>query len=984
MSATAHSEHLNQHWAKLYSGLTETSARFGLDWPEFFGNLPASQQAALRKVLSVSNYVADNLPKDASWITAAISSNRISQPIQQAQISQWITDVTASFGATCTEEQWSKALRIVRRRAMLHIIWCDVLRLADTLTTTRSVSALADEVVCRSIRFLSPFLQARHGAPIGRSSGVEQPMLVLGMGKLGGYELNLSSDIDLIFTYPESGDTSGPKVITNQEYFIKLGQKLITALDKHTIDGFVFRTDMRLRPYGQSGPLVMNFDAMEEYYQDQGRDWERYAMVKARVMTGEECSYARELLNILRPFTYRVYIDYSAFESLRSMKAMINAEVRRRGLDMDVKLGPGGIREIEFTVQAFQLIRGGQDKQLQQRELIPVLATLAADGYLPEEAAQELHHAYRFLRDSEHAIQALNDEQTQQLPHDTTEQARMALAMGCDDWPHYLTRLQQHRSAVRYHFAEIVRSEQEDQETSPQQHTWIDLWHGDLSADTRQQLDELSPVMLDAGFQQLLDKFRNSRAVSSMQAIGRERLEALMPMLLQILSQYPQPHTTLERLLPLLEAVLRRTAYLILLKENPQALQQLIRLCSASPWVAAYISQTPLLLDELLNSHNLLRRPQHKELREELYLRLLRIAEDDLEQQMEQLRQFVRAHKLHAAACEVTGTLPLMQISDYLTFLAEVTLEAVLQLSWQQMISKYGHPVSANGEIETSPNLIIIGYGKVGGVEMSYSSDLDLVFLHNSYAMGSTHADNSAGQRSIDNNVFYTRLGQRMIHILTTQTRSGDIYEVDMRLRPSGNSGMIVATVRAFEEYQKNHAWTWEHQALVRARVLCGDPAVAAEFQRIRQQTLTSLRDPSDLATEVNSMRQKMREQLGSSSGSSATASTQKFHLKQDAGGIVDIEFLVQYGVLAWSHQFPELLAVTDNMRLLDTFETVGLLDSQDRQTLQETYLSYRAETHRRALQNQNLILEAEESQLLGFDACREDVTRLWKLWLER
>jgi glutamate-ammonia-ligase adenylyltransferase len=856
---------------------------------------------------------------------------------------------------------------------MVQIIWRDLLRLAPTLETTRALSDLADECVVRSLEFLSRSLFERHGRPIGKESGNEQQMLVLGMGKLGAYELNLSSDIDLIFTYPESGETSGPKVITNQEFFVKLGQKLIQALDKHTADGFVFRTDMRLRPYGQSGPLVMNFASVEEYYQDQGRDWERYAMVKARVMNGEQSAEAKELLSILRPFTYRVYVDYSAFASLRSMKAMINAEVRRRGLQMNVKLGAGGIREVEFIVQAFQLIRGGQDKSLQTRELVKVLGILQGEGYLPAAACDELKQAYLFLRDSEHALQALNDEQTQLLPDDAEAQTRIAWAMGCDDWPTYLHQLEQHRERVRHHFAQIVASDDDNEETDELQQVWNDLWLGELDEQQAATFLEQHPCANSADVQQLLSKFRDSRTVLKMQQIGRERLDALMPLLLQQLWQQPEPVTTLERIVPLLEAVVRRTAYLVLLKENPQALTQLVKLCGASSWVAEYITQTPLLLDELLSPANLYRLPERKELAEELHLRLLRVDPEDLEQQMEQLRQFVRAHKLRAAACEVMDALPLMKISDYLTWLAEVTLQTVMELSWSQMVAKYGYPTNAAGEAVSQPEFAVIGYGKVGGLELSYSSDLDLVLLHNSASGRYTD-----GERSQDNGVFYTRMGQRMIHILTTQTRSGDLYEVDMRLRPSGNSGMIVASMKAFEEYQQKHAWTWEHQALVRARVLCGSQQAADEFQAIRNHMLSQSRDLGRLREEVRAMRQKMVDNLGSKD-----TSGQQFHLKQDAGGIVDIEFLVQYGVLAWSHQYPELLDVTDNMRLLDAFDTAGLMDSQDCQTLQETYLSYRAETHRRALQKQKLLLDSDTLSKLGFNARRNDVTRLWKLWLE-
>ena len=961
---------LQDYWQKTDTLLTDDGARHGLDWPALWQSLSAEQQARAQKVLTVSHYVADALPREAEWFTRALTSDAISQPLPRALISQWLDELSADASS---EDDWHQALRRLRRRCMVQIIWRDILRLATTLETTRALSDLADECVVRSLTFLGAQLQQRYGRPTGRHSQEEQQLLVLGMGKLGAYELNLSSDIDLIFTYPEGGETSGPKVVTNQEYFVKLGQKLIQALDKHTADGFVFRTDMRLRPYGQSGPLVMNFNSVEEYYQDQGRDWERYAMVKARIMNGEDSPAAQELLNILRPFTYRAYVDYSAFESLRSMKAMINAEVRRRGLENNVKLGAGGIREVEFIVQAFQLIRGGQDKSLQTRELVKVLDILSGDGYLPAAACSELKAAYLFLRDSEHVLQALNDEQTQLLPQGSDEQSRVAWAMGFSQWPDYLEALQQHRAIVSHHFAQIVAGEDEEHPHEEIDPVWMDLWLGDLDARDTQEFLARNPCAASAEVQNELRKFRESRAVLHMQPIGRERLDALMPMLLQELWQQGEPVTVLLRVMPLLEAVLRRTAYLVLLKENPQALTQLIRLCGASSWVAEYIAQTPLLLDELLTPESLYRLPQRDELAEELDLRLLRIDEDDLEQQMEQLRQFVRAHKLRAAACEVMEALKLMNVSDYLTWLAEVTLQKVMSLAWKQCVDKYGYPCRRSGEVITQPEFVIIGYGKVGGLELSYSSDLDLVFLHNSDSMGSTNGD-----RSQDNGVFYTRMGQRMIHIISTQTRSGDLYEVDMRLRPSGNSGMIVASMKAFEEYQQQHAWTWEHQALVRARVLCGSEAAAEEFLSIRNHTLGQPRDLTPLREEVRAMRQKMRDNLGSKD-----TSGQQFHLKQDAGGIVDIEFLVQYGVLAWSHEHPELLSVTDNMRLLDAFAACGLMDPQDCQTLQETYLSYRAETHRRALQKQDLLLDSESLSRLGFDARREDVTRLWKLWLE-
>ncbi|WP_420589079.1 bifunctional [glutamate--ammonia ligase]-adenylyl-L-tyrosine phosphorylase/[glutamate--ammonia-ligase] adenylyltransferase [Bacterioplanoides sp.] len=972
---------LSDLWQTQQTQLTDIGARFGLDWPGLWGELSETQQQQAQRVLTLSSFVVESLPKDAAFFTEIIRSDAISQPLSRAQISAWLDELASEANSDDTpnskkEELWHVALRKLRRRAMVQIIWRDQLRLASTMQTTRALSDLADECVSRSIDFIGQLLQQRHGAPVGKTSGEEQQLHVLGMGKLGAYELNLSSDIDLIFTYPQSGDTAGPKVITNQEYFIKLGQKLILALDKTTIDGFVFRTDMRLRPYGQSGPLVMNFASMEEYYQDQGRDWERYAMVKARVMTGENNEHAQELLKILRPFTYRAYIDYSAFESLRSMKAMINAEVRRRGLEMNVKLGPGGIREVEFIVQAFQLIRGGQDDQLQTRELLKVLDILAADGYLPAGACDELKKAYVFLRDSEHAIQALNDEQTQQLPDDEINQLRVAWSLGFDNWPDYVAALDAHREKVKFHFSQIVAAEEDDEQSQQEEHTWLDLWHGELHGSAEEEFLQQHPCVNSDAVRERLSKFRDSKAVAMMQQIGRERLDALMPLLLKELWSNKDPVDTLERVIPLLEAVLRRTAYLVLLKENPQALTQLVKLCGASVWVAEYIAKTPLLLDELLVPESLYRLPEKKELAEELDLRLLRIDEDDLEQQMEQLRQFVRAHKLRAAACEVMDALPLMKVSDYLTYLAEVVVNKVMWLSWQQMVAKYGYPTNADKEPVTEPEFAVIGYGKVGGLELSYSSDLDLVFLHSSTPNRYTNGD-----RSQDNGVFYTRMGQRMIHIMTTQTRSGDLYEVDMRLRPSGNSGMIVASMKAFDEYQQKHAWTWEHQALVRARAVCGSDDTINQYQEIRQQILSQPRELETLKKDVREMRQKMRDHLGEEAKDSKNEG--KYHLKQDKGGIVDIEFIVQYGVLANVQQHPSLLTYTDNMRVLDGFAETGLMAVEDTEKLQGIYLNYRAESHRRALQKEKLVLDVDAQQQLNIAEQKAEVIRLWDKWLE-
>lgn len=939
------------------------------NWQERIDSLSQTQQLQLQQVLCMSNYVAKELLNDWDFMFAAIQSERIGKPIDCTLLHTWLNDF---LPPEAKEEDLHRALRQLRRRAMLCIIWADSLKLKPMLETTKALSNLADVCVNRGIKELNRLLEPRFGNPIGKHSQNVQPFMVLGMGKLGAYELNLSSDIDLIFIYPESGQTDGKKCLSNQEYFTRLGQKLIQALDAITADGFVFRTDMRLRPYGQSGPLVMNFASFEEYYQEQGRDWERYAMVKARLLTGEDSEASKNLLAILKPFVYRHYVDFGAIEALRSMKAMIRSEVRRRGLENNVKLGAGGIREIEFIVQAFQLIRGGQDPQLQARELMRVLEVLSAEGHLPTQVCQELKQAYVFLRNSEHAIQALNDEQTQTLPENELNQAQIAHAMQFDCFNSYLKELNQQRTKVSHHFAQIVASDEEDQENNNL--LWQNLWQGNMSEQTKHTFLQQHPHPQTEEIIQTLAQFREHKAVQNMQPIGRERLDALMPLLLLELWQQDNALQGLTRILPLLEAVIRRTAYLVLLKENPQALKQLVKLFLASTWVAKYIIDTPILLDELLTPANLYKLPDKTELAEELRLRLLRVEEQDEEQQIEQLSQFVRARKLYASACEVMGILTVMQTSDYLTYLSEVMLESVLQLSWQQMTKKYGFPQNQQKQAVLEPEFIIIGYGKIGGIEMSYSSDLDLVFLHNAYTQGETD-----GKRSINNQVFYTRLGQRIIHIMTTQTRTGQLYEIDMRLRPAGNSGLIATSIQAFEKYQQEQAWTWEHQALIRARCICGDNALKHQFAQIRTQILTQPRDLVTLKQEVKDMRQKMREHLGSKPSDKGTT----FHLKQDFGGIVDIEFLVQYSVLAWSSSVPQLLEFTDNMRLLDTIANAGLINPKDCQILQDTYLTYRGETHRRALQETSLLMDNSQVQQLGFDTLQAQVINLWHRLLD-
>ncbi|BAP78062.1 MULTISPECIES: bifunctional [glutamate--ammonia ligase]-adenylyl-L-tyrosine phosphorylase/[glutamate--ammonia-ligase] adenylyltransferase [Stutzerimonas] len=934
---------------------------------------PTMRREAFGRVCAASDFVSEQVSRDPELLLQLAESGLLERSLKAGEMRA----VLAELLSDCPdEESLANRLRRFRNRQQVRIIWRDLTRQADLAETCGDLSDMADACIDLAYQWLYERHCEQFGVPTGRRSGEAQQMVILGMGKLGARELNLSSDIDLIFGYPEGGETVGTKrSLDNQEFFIRLGQRLIKALDAPTLDGFVFRVDMRLRPYGSSGSLVLSFNALEQYYQDQGRDWERYAMIKARVVGGSEAA-GKELLEMLRPFVYRRYLDFSAIDALRTMKQLIQQEVRRKGMAANIKLGSGGIREVEFIAQAFQLIHGGRDLSLQQRPLLKVLATLAGQGYLPPAAVEELREAYEFLRYTEHALQAIDDRQTQMLPDNQIDCDRVALIMGFSDWEAFHQQLLHWRGRVDWHFRQVIADPDEDESAEGESLVggeWLPLWEQDW--DEEFACRQLS----DAGFRdgqtacQRLAALRSGSQVRTMQRLGRERLDAFIPRLLAQAVEQDDPDLVLERVLPLVEAVARRSAYLVLLTENPGALQRLLELCAGSPWIAEQIARFPLLLDELLNAGRLFSPPLAPELAAELRERLARIPEDDLEQQMEALRHFKLAHRLRVAASEIAGTLPLMKVSDYLTWLAEAILEEVLALAWRHTVARHGQPGRVDGSL-CDPAFIILGYGKVGGIELGHGSDLDLVFIHD----GDPNAETD-GAKPIDGAQFFTRLGQRIIHLLTTQTTSGQLYEVDMRLRPSGVSGLLVSSLNAFSRYQSEEAWTWEHQALVRARVLVGCPQLAKDFESVRASVLGRSRDLEQLRGEVSEMRTKMRDNLGTRSTQAGTADKAflaegEFNLKQDAGGIVDIEFMVQYAALAWSHQHPQLLRYTDNIRILDGLEQAGLMTGDEVRLLQDAYKAYRAAAHRQSLQKLPGVVSGDQ-----FHDERRAVMRIWR-----
>ncbi|ROR98832.1 glutamate-ammonia-ligase adenylyltransferase [Sinobacterium caligoides] len=929
----------------------------------------AESRPALARELATammgSEYFAEQCQRQPAMLVELLQSDALHEVMSAAQLRQELAESLLeadSFEALCS------VLRRFRRRQMCRIIYRDFNRLATMEQTTAELSALADSSIDLSLAWLYQQLSVDWGTPVD-SLGQPQQMVVVGMGKLGACELNLSSDVDLIFVYPSQGETrGGQRVVENHKFFLKLGQQLIKSLDQVTADGFVFRVDMRLRPWGQSGALVLSFDAFEAYYRDHGREWERYAMIKARIVAGDKLAGER-LMQMLKPFVFRKYVDYSVIDALRSMKQMITREVSRRGLQNDVKLGGGGIREVEFIAQVFQLIRGGRDVELQDRRLLRILRLLKEYEYLPAAAVDELRAAYCFLRNSEHGIQGYQDKQTQALPVAPAEQLRLAAVMGFACWDDYYQVLSQHREAVATHFRYLIEAPEEENADGGLGQEWEDAW---LDEDSDEQV---VAWLHDNGFSEVeeawrqLSMMRSSKRVKMMQRQGRERLDLFMPRLLASIAEHDGASTLLLRMLPFVEAVLRRSAYMVLLLENPQAMQQLTLLCSASPWIAKQLATHPVLLDELLNVESLYTVPDRATLSSELQMQLLRLPEDDLEGQMDVLRYFRSAHVLRVAASEVTGRLPLMQVSDYLSYIAEVILQQVLDLAWRDMTASHGRPQQSDGH-SCDPGFTVVGFGKLGGLELGYSSDLDLVFLYDADAMSE-----SDGDRPISAQKFYNRLGQKIIHIMTTRTTQGALYEVDMRLRPSGNAGLLATSLKAFERYQLNDAWTWEHQALVRARVVAGDRGLGQRFDTLRREILRQPRDWQKLRVEVVEMRQKMRDHLLPKTTNAQ--GEELFHLKHGSGGIVDIEFMVQFAVLALANQHPALTEWSDNVRILETLSGIHLVPCEQTEAVAEAYKAYRAHSHRLALQH------CENSVVAGqYVTQRQLVTQMWQQYL--
>lgn len=912
----------------------------------------------LTRVAACSEFAANTLLRD--WEEIRQRAGTFGAPIAVDALERFVD----AFAVDDRPVDEAKALlRRERNRLLLQIYWRDVCTPASPDDTIESLSLVADYLLRAAAGYAGRQMRDRYGE-VRDGDGTAVRLLIIGMGKLGGRELNFSSDIDVIFAYPRDGSSDGGRELAAQPYFDRLSRHIVALLDDVTADGFVYRTDTRLRPFGDSGPPVVSFAALESYLLKHGRDWERYAWVKARLVGPlPPDDVARDLFdNLVTPFVYRRYLDYGVFESLRDMHRMIAAEVRRRDLADNVKLGPGGIREIEFIVQTLQLVRGGGQPELRTPSLLAVLPRLVDAKAFSNDDVEALLAAYRFLRRTENGIQAIRDEQMHELPVDAGDRERLCAALGFDEWPTFVDALAAHRATVSRHFDDVTFRGRDDGEGSSFRRRVTKLWSSAATAEEWRELLEDSEFAHAAEIAAQVVDFRDAPATNNMGKAGAERLQTFVPRLLRLARERSNPARAIRRSLSVVEQVLRRSAYLALLNENRLAAERLVRLCEKSSYIAAELARFPVLLDELLDPRLLTEPVPKSGLLAELQQINSSAADDDSEARMERLARFQRGQMFRIAVADFTDALTIMKVSDSLTWLAEAVLEHTLAVAWADLASRHGEPCYEIDGDRHVAGFGIIAYGKLGGLELSYGSDLDIVFLHDSRG----GAQQTNGDKPLDNAVFFQRLVRRMVHFLTTRTTTGELYEIDTRLRPSGRKGLLVSSVEAFERYQAENAWTWEHQALLRARPVAGSESLGAGFRRVRDETLRKRVRVDALKDDVLSMRSRMRKELDQSDD-------ELYDLKHGAGGVGDIEFIVQYLVLLNAARYPDVIEFTDNIRQLDALAASGVVTSGVASELQDIYRAYRQRQH-------HLVLNDEPTQVPDdeFESERAAVTQTW------
>jgi glutamate-ammonia-ligase adenylyltransferase len=871
----------------------------------------------------------DNLPLP-EW-EAALAHSRFLRQLLEArpEITAWLKDYSGrpldsvvmhkflSAEAPDNEESLKRSLRRLRQRVMATLIVRDIGGQATLAEVVETMTQLADLTTNFALDFLHRLLAAQFGEPLDKQ-GRPQRLLIIGMGKLGGRELNVSSDVDYIFVYPEDGETAGTpdggRRIEAYEFFVRLGKRLIATLGEITGDGQVFRVDMRLRPNGDSGALVGSITSLENYFITQGREWERYAWIKARVMNDGnnlQPEWRAMLESISRPFIFRKYLDFGAINAMRDLHAQIRREVARKDMAEHIKLGPGGIREIEFMAQVFQLIRGGRDPALQIRPTLKVLPLLVARRLLPAESEHELVEAYEFLRRLEHRLQYVNDAQTHMLPTSGEERELIAAAMNFPDWPALLAVLDMHRQRVAKHFEEIFSDPEEG--THALAGLWFEQTEGDDALEALSQLGFRHPkAMLER-----LRGFRQSAKYQQLPAQNRERLDTLGPRLIVAAAATQTPDATWQRGLDFFETISRRGAYLALLQQYPQTLTKVAEIIGSSVWAADYLTRHPILLDEVLDPRLYEIATDWANFQSEMQFRLAECA-GDTEREMDILRETHHAQVFRLLAQDIAGLQTVERLADHLTQLADIVVKTTLELCWNKLKERHPQP-------ECPPKFAVIAYGKLGGKELGYGSDLDLVFLHD--------------DPEPDVGVIYSRLGQRISTWMSSQTSAGILFETDLRLRPNGDAGMLVNSIEAFRDYQMEKAWSWEHQALTRARFCAGDAELGAQFEAMRIEILRQPRDLAKLREDVLAMRQRMLD-------SHASNSDEVFDIKQDPGGLIDVEFIVQYLILGHAHAHERLCGNLGNIALLGIAAELGLIPRALTDPVRDTYREFRRMQH--------------------------------------
>jgi glutamate-ammonia-ligase adenylyltransferase len=886
---------------------------------------------SLEKLALGSNYAITQLTRYPDLIDKLVGIKNFD--LDQLQLIDGLSNVN-------DPEQIKRLLRLFRHQKLVEIIYLDICKNESVENTLRCLTRLADILIQQALLKAEQISSAKHGQPVDHN-GDPMQLNIIGMGKLGGGELNFSSDIDLIFSYSDDGQLKGFGQLSYNQYFTNVVKLFNQFLHEVTADGFVYRVDLRLRPWGNSGPVVLSHNAFEHYYQLHGREWEQYAMVKARILSGTE-SDKKHLQSILKPFVYRRYHDYRVFDGLAQLKHKIDNQAKSKGARCNVKIGRGGIREIEFFVQAFQILKGGRNHQLQTQSIYKTLKVLAEHELVDAQTLSEMHDSYNFLRLLENRIQMQNDQQTHEIPQKQNLLQRMSLLMGYADWPALELELERHQSRVNNLFSALFRQSDEQLNTDS----------------TVQNLDELSTeehkeIIRKMDFQkpdeihQKLTDFYHSKALLYMSDKAKKRFRVFFPELLnQVCGHSDQIHL-LDKLLALLSSISGRSVYFELLYQNIPLLVKLVHLYDSSDWIASEVTRHPFLLESLLYPGDISDRFAKQQLTKELAIQLKNVAGDE-EMELDILRQFKRMQTIVIATAEIALEIDTNEVSRYLADLAEILLQAIYDLAWQQLVDQYGDPECIENNVKHNPTMGIIAYGKLGGFELHYQSDLDIIFLHNS----SGKSQQTSGDKVIDNATFFSRLAQTIISKISLLTAAGKLYEIDTRLRPDGASGMLVSSLTAYQQYQQEKAWVWEHQAIIRARYIAGSQAIAEPFNSIRTAIVRQSRDIASVKQAIIEMRDKMYQARNPVEG-------KRINIKHSHGGMIDIEFMVQYMVLVHANKFASLSQTTDNIGLISELHHLGLI-SDDFLQLRDIYQTFHKWLHSQVLQNQSAEIQSD------------------------